>query len=114
MDLFVVLALLVAQPVVAEPEAESVDGQIEDLDLKNLLDLSVSTASLRAQPFAWTPSHSIVVTKRQIKARGYVNLKHLLTDLPGVDVYNNYSEELPALISFRGLSGAGWVILENG
>src|SRR5688572_17434525 len=54
---------------------EHPDGEIEDISLKDLLELSVSTSSLRAQPFVWAPNNSIVVTRRQIRTRGYRNLK---------------------------------------
>jgi outer membrane receptor for ferrienterochelin and colicin len=100
---------------VADVEPAGMDSDVEDLGLRDLLDLTVSTASLRAQPFVWAPNNSIVVTRRQIRTRGYISLKDLLADLPGIDVYNNFSEELSALISVRGNVGnSTFVILENG
>lgn len=63
--------------------------------------LEVITASKVAQKISDAPGTVIVITKKQIKERGYVNLQDLLEDLPSVDVHK-WIEEYYNMITFRG------------
>jgi len=101
--------LLVLVPVFASGQS------LEDPSLEELLQTPVETASRRAQPLVWSPANSIIISREQMDARHYVNLKDLLKDLPGVDVYDNFSEESRQLLAVRGSPGnSQFLILQDG
>ncbi|MBI5185768.1 MAG: TonB-dependent receptor [Nitrospinae bacterium] len=76
--------------------------EIFEMSLAELMDIEVVTATRTAQKLSEAPANMIVITKRQIKERGYVNLLDLIQDLPNVDVHKNAGEEFFSIINFRG------------
>ncbi len=85
-----VLAVLIAAQFAS---AHAADGgrdfdALLSLDLGKLAGLSVSTASRHPEQYARSPGTLLVVTRQQIRERGYRTLAELLTDLPSLDVQN--------------------------
>lgn len=64
----------------------------------------IVTASMIAQPLQEAPATVHVVTRKQIKERGYNNLLDLLKELPGVDVQDRCCEETYNEIRIRGIN----------
>ncbi|MDX8409279.1 MAG: TonB-dependent receptor [Mariprofundales bacterium] len=58
-------------------------NQLMTMPLADLMELEVTTASRQPEPLAKAPAHIVVITRRQIRARGYRNLLDLLEDQPG-------------------------------
>lgn len=99
----------------AAPTAYAQPGALEDLSLEELLNTPVETSSRRVEPLSRVPANALVVTAQQIESRRYVNLKDLLQDLPGVHVYENFSDQVRAQVSVRGVPGTQtFVILQDG
>ncbi|QDQ28339.1 TonB-dependent receptor [Chitinimonas arctica] len=86
-----------------------------DLDLKTLLDVSISTASRVAEPRRKVPGTVYILTRADIRARGYRHLGELLRDLPGVDRHQNSSGSFFNRFGLRGLVGNNkLVVLQDG
>ena len=110
----------------AEPRAQSIetDGELlqdagpsayEDLSLVNLMNLQVVTTSRRAQHLEHAPATVYVITGRDIKDRGYVNLIDVLRDVPGIDPSLIFFSEMGASVAVRGATGNNKiVVLVNG
>ncbi len=76
---------------------------------------TVTTASKRAEKANSAPGTVIVITRRDIRLRGYRNLIDVLKDLPGFDVAGNFFTELGSQVSVRGIpSNNKIVVLVNG
>ena len=56
-------------------------------------ELRVITPSKRAQHLSDAPARVIVVTSREIAARGYRTLRDLLQDVPGIELQRSSSAE---------------------
>jgi iron complex outermembrane receptor protein len=96
-------------------------GWTEELDkvfessLRDLMEMEVVTPSKTAQKVSDAPGTVIVVTKQQIKERGYVNLVDLLEDLPGVDVSHKSVESWFNQIAIHGNTGNNkFIIMQDG
>jgi outer membrane receptor for ferrienterochelin and colicins len=64
--------------------------QLGGLSLEELLDLKITTASLRPQELRDVPATAYVVTEADIRVYGYRDLKDILRNLPGIEyVYPN-------------------------
>ncbi|MCP4698143.1 MAG: TonB-dependent receptor [Gammaproteobacteria bacterium] len=99
--------------VAAEEAADMQD--LLALSLDELMNVSIITASKNVETVSDTPATVIVVSKRQILERRYINLADLLQDLPGVDVQRNTKSKLYHNITLRGhLGSAKFLILQNG
>ncbi len=60
--------------------------------LEDLLNVEITTASNRAEKISESPATTIVVTREDMKARGYVSLTELFQDLPEMDVTTPYGD----------------------
>lgn len=78
------LALLMSAAT-AQAGADGLD-QLLDLDLDQLMNLTVSSASGVPESLRDAPASMVVVTADDIRNRGYDNLVEVLNDLPGFDV----------------------------
>ena len=61
-----------------------------EMDLVQLMEIEVITASKTAQSLSDAPATMIVITDKMIKDRGYHHLEEILHDLPGFDFNKNY------------------------
>jgi iron complex outermembrane receptor protein len=90
-------------------------GDVFDMDLIQLMNQDVVTPSKITQKISDAPGTVIVVTRKQIRERGYVNLVDLLEDLPGVDVNHKSVEAWFNQISFHGITGNNkFIIMQDG
>src|SRR5258708_1961548 len=76
---------------------------LTQLDLKDLMDLKVTTASKEAQSLSDVPSAVYVITQEDIRRSGAMNVPEALRLAPGVIVSQMGSNEW--MISIRGFNG---------
>lgn len=99
--------------VAVSVKAQDLD-ELLSLDLTELLQVKVTTATLYEQSRADSPSRIVVITKRQIRERGYNNLFDALVDLSAVDTQAASHETSYNNITIRGISGSKFLVLRNG
>jgi len=81
------------------------------MDLSELMQVEVFSASLFPEPLMTAPGSITVVSQKQIRERGYHHLGELLSDLPGVDI-NHYADGISLdILSFRGIAGNNKILL---
>ncbi len=111
------LAVFFAAPFTAGHAAEggSELKNLMKLDLGDLLNLQVSTASRYPESYARTPGTLLVVNRQQIRERGYRTLAELLADMPSVDVQNLSDGTTGNRVAVRGVVGNNkLMILQDG
>ncbi|MDQ2999710.1 MAG: TonB-dependent receptor [Fibrobacterota bacterium] len=101
------LALLLVSPAAA---AES-KGAESDLSLNDLMGLTITTVSKRKEKPSEAPATVYILTNRDIRDRGYGNLKDVLADLPGMETIENYFSEDGTLVPVRGVTGNNKIIV---
>ena len=90
-------------------------GRLEDLSLKDLLNVKITTASKTSQDQETAPATVIVVSQEQIRTRGYQSLLDLLYDLPDMKVDDKVRSHLDNNFVLRGTPGQEkFVILLDG
>lgn len=89
-----------------------------DIDLDNLINAKVISATKTETNIHEAPANIIVVSEKEIIERGYVTLFDLLKDLPGFDFATGLpTGEYPAHFLFRGIGDVGqtkFVIMVDG
>ncbi len=86
-----------------------------EMDLAELMEIEVTTASLHSAPLHKSPGTVIAITRAQMRDRGYRNLADLLADLPGVDLLNYTDGTTFNRIALRGVTGNNkFLILQDG
>lgn len=84
-------------------------------DLQDLQKLKVTSASKSSQTLDTTPARMIIVSKEQIRERGYRGLDELLNDLPGFHVMQFADSGIHNQIGIRGVMGTNYFkVLEDG
>lgn len=108
------LCLVLLMPTLAWAyDAPSAD--VFDLSLEDLRNLKVVTASRQAESLQRAPGTILVVTRQQIRERGYTNLLDVLRDLPGIDVHGYHYAINSDAVSWRGVYGnQKFIILQDG
>jgi len=90
-------------------------GRLENLSLKALLNVKITTASKTSQDQETAPATVIVVSQEQIRMRGYQSLLDLLYDLPDMKVDDKVRSHLDNNFILRGTPGQEkFVILLDG
>lgn len=85
------------------------------LDLYDLQQLKVTSASKSVQSLNFTPAKMIVISKEQIEDRGYRGLDELLNDLPGFQVMRYADSGILNQIGIRGVMGTNYFkVLQDG
>jgi outer membrane receptor for ferrienterochelin and colicin len=85
------------------------------LDLEDLVNVTVTTASKKQEKISEAPATVYVISKNDIRGRGYRVLSDVLRDLPGMETIENYFSELGTLVPVRGVMGNNKiVVLLNG
>ncbi len=89
--------------------------KLEDLSLKELLDVKVVTASKSSQSSDMAPATVIVISQDQIRMRGYQSLLDLIIDLPDMKVDDKIAPGSRNSVTVRGIQGQqNFVILLDG
>ena len=88
---------------------------IFDLNLEQLQQIKVDSASKTSQDLNSTPAKIIIITKEQIEQRGYRGLDELLNDLPGIQILNHADSGIMNQVGIRGIMGNNYFkILQDG
>ncbi len=67
-------------------QTDSIDANLFELSLEELMDINVTTASSTTEKLAEVPATMIVLTENDLMERGYNCLTDILKDLPGMDI----------------------------
>jgi outer membrane receptor for ferrienterochelin and colicin len=95
----------------------SVLGQTTDLNAPSSLpsnqtmDKEITTASKSTEKISEAPATVYVISKDEIRQRGYIYLKDALRDLPGMETIENYFTEKGTLVPVRGAVGNNTIIV---
>jgi len=90
------------------------DVDLFNLTLEELMQYEVKGVSQYAQKLSDVPANVMVITKDQIKTRGYNDLSDVLKDLPGFDIIEN-ANRFGEFYTIRGTNGNDrFLILING
>lgn len=94
------------------------EAPIEEFNMEDLLNFEVqevAAVSKRAEKATDAPAAVYVITKEDIRVRGYAFLKDVLRDLPGMETTEYYSGEIGTQAPVRGIAGNNKIIvLVNG
>jgi outer membrane receptor protein involved in Fe transport len=85
---FAIVVTAIAANMVPDLQAQEATISLEQLgglSLEELLDLKITTASLRPQQVREVPATTYVVTEEDFRRYGYRDLKDILRNLPGID-----------------------------
>lgn len=85
--------------------------EVIGLSFDELLNLKITTASKKSEKISEAPATVYVITQEDIKLRGYVFLKDVLRDLPGMETIENYNSEQGTLVPVRGIFGNNKIIV---
>lgn len=85
--------------------------KLENLSLKELLSVKVTTASRTAQELGLTPASVMLISKEQIKMRGYQSLMDVLMDLPDVKVDDKMYSGMRNSFTIRGVQGSEKLVI---
>src|SRR5439155_10241885 len=77
----------------------------ENLSLKELLNIKVTTASRTTENLEKAPATVMVITEEQIKVRGYQSLLDVMYDLPDVKVDDKIYSGIRNTFTVRGTQG---------
>lgn len=93
------------------PSLAQVPGDLGAATLEELMKVTVTTASRRAEGLADAPAMVEVVTARQIRSRGYRSLSDLLRDQLGFKVDIGGDQDYPSELTIQGTRGTSRVVL---
>ncbi len=83
------------------------------MSLKDLMQLKITTASRSEETVIDAPAKVKIITKQQIRERGYINLFDLLRDQPGVDTQAYSHETTYNQVAVRGVVGNNRFLIQQ-
>ncbi len=86
-------------------------GELLDLSIEELLDVNITTASRHAEKATEAPATVYVISRQDIRDRGYSTLSDVLKDLPGMETSEYYYSEQGTLVPVRGVVGNNKIVL---
>src|SRR6266566_9562423 len=108
----IVVAVLLLEALSMPAAAQNAGApDTSDMSLEQLLEMRVTTASRTDERAGDAPATVYVISKRDIRARGYSTLADVLTDLPGMETVENYYSEQGTLVPVRGIVGNNKIVL---
>lgn len=111
----ILLSLLFISLLKADEYNFDLMNDIFDLDLEQLQQIKVNSASKTSQNLNLTPAKMIIITKEQIEQRGYKGLDDLLNDLPAIQILNHADSGIMNQVGIRGIMGNNYFkILQDG
>src|SRR5688572_8577818 len=102
----IISLLLVTATVSLHVSAQTDSSKLSTLSLKDLLSEKVTTASKTLQEIGLAPATVMVVTRDQIRIRGYQSLLDVLYDLPDVKIDDKMYSGLRNSVTLRGVQGS--------
>jgi outer membrane cobalamin receptor len=84
---------------------------ITNLSISELLDVNITTASRTTERALEAPGTIYVISRNDIRVRGYSTLADVLRDLPGMEITEHYYSEQGTLIPVRGVVGNNKIVL---
>jgi outer membrane receptor for ferrienterochelin and colicin len=105
-----VIALMTFVGWPARVDAQS-SGELQTATLEDLMKITVTTASRRAEGVGDAPAQVEVITARQIRARGYQSLADLLRDQLGIKIESGTDPDYPNDITVQGSRNTSRIIL---
>src|SRR5689334_11299774 len=123
--LAVTAMLVVARTAAADPPTPSPspppspsDDELElrDLSLEDLLAIRVVTPARAPEPLAEAPAKIIVLTRDDLRRRGYQQLADIFDDLPGMDVIRPWGDNWFAAYARgdRHVYGSSFLVMLDG
>jgi outer membrane cobalamin receptor len=106
-----IAALLTATPVSPVLAQVKRVPDLAGVSLEDLMNITITTASLTREGLAGAPARVKVVTAAQIQRRGYRSLADLLKDIPDFKVDIAGDPDFPIQLTVQGTRGAEGVVL---
>ena len=100
----------------ALPSALADEPAYESMSLEELLQVPVVvTASRQDEAVTDAPATTVVITREEIRLRGYAFLKDVLRDLPGMETQEYFNSQIGTRVPVRGqLGNHKIIVLVNG
>jgi outer membrane receptor for ferrienterochelin and colicin len=105
------LVAVLVSPGVSAAQNPINPARMSEMSLEQLLDLDITTASRVRETAGEAPATVYVISKRDIRARGYSTLSDVLKDLPGMETVEHYYSEQGTLVPVRGVVGNNKIVL---
>ena len=110
-----IIVLLISSTICIQAYSEQQDTNepedLFDMSIEELMNIEVVTASKKLEKISDAPATVLVITKQEIRDRGYSNLKDVLHDLPGMEAIDYYFSEIGTLVPIRGVVGNNKIII---
>lgn len=112
---FTLLFSLISYLSNAQQDTVLTASRFSEFSLEQLMNIAITTASKKTEKVSEAPATVFVVSHEDILNRGYLYLKDVLRDLPGMETIENYFSEQGTLVPVRGVVGNNKiVVLVNG
>lgn len=110
----VCIALVASNTVYSQTDTTRMNVY-EGMSLEELLNVKITTVSKGSENAEEAPASVIVITAKQIRVRGYLNLSEVLNDLPDVKLNDKSDPQYFNSFNIRGINGPDrFVILLDG
>jgi hypothetical protein len=87
---------------------------ILDLSIEELMNLKVVSAGKKAEEIGEIPASVVVLTRKEIEAFGYSNLREILNNVPGYYAMSNLGTDIYGVRGFTKEKGSNFIIMING
>jgi iron complex outermembrane receptor protein len=112
---FICFLLIISSFTEASQNTALNSSNLFELTLEELLNIKVSTASRTEERAIQAPAKIKIITRSQIRSRGYINLYDLLKDQVGIDTQSYSHETTYNHVAIRGAVGNNrFLILQDG
>ncbi|HEY8893958.1 MAG TPA: TonB-dependent receptor, partial [Niastella sp.] len=108
---FMATAILTAALAGNNAYSQTDTTRLENLSLEQLLKVKVTTATRKAQELGLTPATVVVVSKEQIRIRGYQSLLDVLYDLPDMKIDDKIYSMYRNSLTIRGTQGSEKLVI---
>ena len=98
----------VASPAIVRAQGS---GELQTATIEDLMKITVTTASRKAEEVADAPAQVEVITQRQIRERGYRSLAELLRDQLGIKQELASDQDYPSDFTIQGSRGTNRIVL---
>jgi outer membrane cobalamin receptor len=106
-----VWVLVITSMMSSSAAAQTTPRDLSQISLKDLMEITVTTASRIPESLTDAPARMQVVTAAEIERRGYRSLTDVLKDLPDFKVDTGAEQGSPTELTVQGIRGATRVIV---